>query len=46
VGELAFFTSCQFLQFWFQGNDSETKAMVNVLICHAHAQLVLYEVHI
>jgi len=45
MGEMAFFISCQFLQFWFQGNDSETKAVVIVSIRYAHAQLALYEVH-
>jgi len=44
--EMAFSTSCQFLQFCFQCNGSETKPVVNVLICRAHAQLVLHEVHI
>ena len=43
---MAFSTSCQFLEFWFQGNDSETKAVVDVFICHADAQTVVYEVHI
>jgi len=37
VAVMVFSTSCQFLQFWFQSNDSETKAVVNVFICHAHA---------
>jgi len=45
VAVMAFSTFCQFLQFWFQSNDSETKAIVNVFICHAHAHRVLYEVH-
>jgi len=26
VGEMVFSTSCQFLEFWIQGNDSKTKA--------------------
>jgi len=31
---MEFSASCQFLEFWFQGNDSETKAVVHVFICH------------
>jgi len=43
---MVFSTSCQFLEFCFQGNDKDTKTVVNVLICHVHGQLVLCEVDI
>ena len=34
------------LEFWFQGSNSESKAVAKLFICHTVAQLVLYEIHI
>jgi len=46
VGLLVFSTSCQFLEFWFQGTDSESNPVVRVFIYLTDEQLVLQEVHI
>jgi len=37
VGEMAFSTSCKFLEFWFQGSDSKSKTVVKVFVCHTEA---------
>jgi len=34
LGLLIFSASCQFLEFCFQGADSELNAVVKVFICH------------
>ena len=41
---MVFSTYCQFLEFWIQDNDSETKAVVKVFFCERDAQLILYVV--
>jgi len=44
VGEMAF--SCQFLEFWIQGSDSKSKAVVKTFVCHRVTELDLYQVYI
>jgi len=46
VGEMAFSTFCQFLEFCFQGSDNESKTVSKVFICHTDAKLLLHEVQI